>query len=286
MDYKYSSTDILYRQFRGGRGHLSIRNFAILSGFFLILVVILTGCIVLLPVAVPVKVEPQGVQPEVTIEQNSQPGLVASTPAATTIQETIVTTAPETQPPVSTPAFRNPLPRGTAYAYTDNVNFHALSVSVGNTQMRSGFYYAPQDAGSQPIHMEAAEGEKFLMVGIDFYMTGIKKEGKSSQFMTPLASSFQLVHDGISYGVLNASDFPGMSDYYIRDVGSMYRDQFINKDDDGSGILIYEVPQSVDTSDAYITFCPTNLDSWALYNYYRSPDDWDCEKNLVVWTLK
>ena len=270
----------------GGRGHLSIRNFAILAGFFLILAVILAGCIVPLPVPVPVQVEPQGIQPPGTIEQDSQPGLVASTPAPTTIQETIVTTVPETPVPVSTPAFRNPLPRGTAYTYTDNLNFHVLSVSVGSTQMRSGFYYAPQDAGSQPIRKEAAEGEKFLMVGVDFYMTGIRKEGKSSQFMTPLASSFQLVHDGISYGVLNASDIPGMADYYIRDVGSMYRDRFIDKDNDGSGILIFEVPQSVDTSDAYITFCPMNLDSWAFSNYYRSPDNWDCEKNLVVWILK
>jgi hypothetical protein len=182
--------------------------------------------------------------------------------------------------------FTNTLTRGTAYAYADNENFHAISVAVRSTQMRTGFYYASGDAGNQPIREEAAEGEKFLMVGVDFYMTGIKKEGKSSQFMTPIAGSFQLVHDGISYGALNASDFPGMSDYYIRDVGSMYRDQFITKDDDGSGILIYEVPQSVDTVDAFITFCPTNLDSWALYNYYRSPDDWDCAKNLVVWSLK
>jgi hypothetical protein len=248
--------------------------------------VILAGCIVLLPVAVPAQVEPQGNPPEATLEENSQPGLVVSTPGATTTEETSITMAPETPLPVSTPVFVNPLPRGEAYAYADNQNFHALSVAVRSIQMRSGFYYTPGDTGNQPIHEEAAEGEKFLMVGVDFYMTGIKKEGKSSQFMTPLASSFQLVHDGMSYGALNASDFPGMSDYYIRDVGSMYRDQFINKDDDGSGILIYEVPQSVDTADAYLTFCPTNLDSWALYNYYRSPDDWDCENKLIVWTLK
>lgn len=252
---------------------------------------ILAGCIVPLPVPVPVQVEPQGigVQPQVTLGQDSQPSLMESLPD-TTIQETVTTVPatppPETPSPVPTLVFRNPLPRGTAYAYADNLNFHALSVSVRSTQMRSGFYYTSGDTGSQPIHVEAAEGEKFFMVGIDFYMTGIRKEGKSSQFMTPLASSFQLVHDGISYGVLNASDMPGMADYYIRDVGSMYRDQFISKDDDGSGILIYEVPQSVDTVDAYVTFCPTNLDSWALYNYYRSPDDWDCEKDLVVWTLR
>jgi hypothetical protein len=216
---------------------------------------------------------------------------MASLPTTTVIPETIAATIPEIPPPktptpVPTIVFTNTLPRGTAYAYADNLNFHALSVAVRSTQMRTGFYYASGDAGNQPIREEAAEGEKFLMVGVDFYMTGIKKEGKSSQFMTPIAGSFQLVHDGISYGALNASDFPGMSDYYIRDVGSMYRDQFITKDDDGSGILIYEVPQSVDTVDAFITFCPTNLDSWALYNYYRSPDDWDCAKNLVVWSLK
>lgn len=269
-----------------GRKPPCIRHFAILSGFFLILAITFSGCIVPLPVSPPLRVEPQGSQPEITLEQNSQPGLTASTPTGTTVQETIVTTVAETPVPVSTAAFRNPLPRGTAYTYTDNVNFHVVSVRVSTTQMRTGFYYTPQDAGGQLAHEEAAEGEKFLMVGIDFYMTGILKEGMSSQFMTPLASSFQLVHDGISYGVLNASDIPGMTDYYIRDFGSMYRDRFIDKDDDGSGILIFEVPQSVDTSDAYITFCPRNLASWAYSNYYRSPDTWDCGKNLVVWILK
>ena len=265
---------------------LFIRNFAILAGFILILAMVLAGCIVPIPVPVPVQVEPQCIQPQVTFVQDSQPSPTASLATTTIIQETIATAVPGTPTPVPTIAFRNPLSRGTAYAYTDNLNFHALSVSVRSTQMRSGFYYTPQDTGSLPLREEAAEGKKFLMVGIDFYMTGIRQEGKSSRFMTPLASSFQLVHDGISYGVLNASDIPGMSDYYIRDVGSMYRDRFISKDDDGSGILIFEVPQSADTSDAYITFCPTNLDSWALYNYYRSPDAWDCEKNLVVWTLR
>ena len=244
-----------------------------------------------IPVPVPAQVEPQGIgiQPEVTFEQDSQPEV--SLPSTTVAPEPVVATftetlPPETPSPVPTIVFRNPFPRGTAYAYTDNENFHAISVAVQGTQMRTGFYYAPGDTGSQVIREEAAEGEKFLMVGVDFYMTGIKKEGKSSQFMTPIAGSFQLVHDGISYGALNASDFPGMSDYYIRDVGSMYRDRFITKDDDGSGILIYEVPLSVDTADAYVTFCPTNLDSWALYNYFRSPDEWDCAKNLVVWALK
>ena len=292
MGYKYSSTENLYRQFRGAN-RLSIMNSTILAGVILSLTMILAGCIVPLPVPVPVQVEPQGIgiQPQVTFEQDSQPTLEVSLPTTTLIQEMIGATVPGTPPPetpspVPTIVFRNALPRGTAYAYTDNENFHAVSVAVRSTQMRSGFYYASGETANQAIREEAAEGKKFLMVGVDFYMTGIKKEGKSSQFMTPLASSFQLVHDGISYGALNASDIPGMSDYYIRDVGSMYRDRFIDKDDNGSGILIYEVPQSVDTSDAYLTFCPTNLDSWALYNYYRSPDDWDCGKNLVVWTLK
>jgi hypothetical protein len=279
------------RQFRGESSvHM---NSTLLAGIILILATIFAGCIVPIPVPVPVQVAPQNISipPQVTFGQDSQPSFEDSLPTTTVVEETIVTTVPET-PPIETPSpiptivFTNTLSRGTAYAYADNQDFHAVSVAVRSTQMRSGFYYASGVTGSQPIHAEAAEGEKFLMIGVDFYMTGIRKEGKSSQFMTPVAGSFQLVHDGISYGALNASDFPGMTDYYIRDVGSMYRDQFITKDDDGSGILIYEVPQSVDTADAYLTFCPTNLASWALYDYYRSPDNWDCAKNLVVWTLK
>jgi hypothetical protein len=267
------------------RGTPCIRYFSILSGFILILAIALSGCI-MIPVSVPVPVAPQGSQPGTTIEQNSQPGVTASPPAETTVPETGITTLPGTPAPVPTVAFKTLLPMGTVYNYADNENFHSLSVRVSNVRMTTAFYYTSENNRGQPVQMETAEGEKFLLVGVDFYMTGILKEGKSSQFMTPLAGSFQIVHDGVSYGPLNISDMPGMTDYYIRDIGTLYRDRFIDKLDPGSGILIYEVPRSVGISDSIVAFCPKNLDSWAYSNYYRSPDNWDCEANLIGWTLR
>ncbi len=147
--------------------------------------------------------------------------------------------------------------------------------------MRTTFYYTPGGNGNPMTEVEAIPDHKFLMVGVNFYMTGILKEGKSSIFMTPLANSFSLLKDGAAYSVLNASDIPDMTDYYIHDVGSMYRDRFIDKDDAGSGVLIYVVPLSFSPSGAYVTFCPKNLESWEWSGYYRSPDDWDCGKNPV-----
>jgi hypothetical protein len=207
-------------------------------------------------------------------------------PAETPTPEGIAAMETGTPVPASIPIFRNPLPRGTAYAYPDNMDFHTVSVNIDNCEMRTRFYFTPGSSGSQLTPVEAIPGMKFLMVGVDFYMTGIRKEGKSALFMTPLATSFQLVKGSDSYKVLNASEITGMTDYYIRDVGSMYRDRFISKDDDGSGVLIFVVPQSFDPAGAYVTFCPRNLESWASMGYYRSPDDWDCGKNLVVWQLR
>jgi hypothetical protein len=194
-------------------------------------------------------------------------------------------TTPATGGPVLPPAGIHALPKGAAYDYADNDDFHALSVSVDSTQMRTGFYYTPGVSGSGLVRWEAAPGNKFLLVGVRFIMTGIRREGKSSFFMTPLACSFRVLKDGVPYSVLNASDIPDMIDFYIRDVGSMYRDRFIDKDNDGSGVLVFEVPGSFDPKGALVIFCPKNLDSWALEGLYRSPDDWDCTKNPVVWAL-
>jgi hypothetical protein len=267
------------------------RNAPAFSGGLLIALVIFAGCLVPVPLQVPVQVQPQVVPTPDTgmlaFEPSfTEPATTTTPPAVPEESPPIIAgeqTVPATEEPTLSQVFSHALPAKTVYSYADNVDFHSLSVSVGNTQMRTGFYYNPGSAGSQSAHWEAAPGNKFLMVGVKFYMTGIRKEGKSSLFMTPLACSFELVKGGSSYGVLNASDIPDMDNFYIHDVGTMYRDRFIDKDNDGSGVLMFEVPQSFDITGAYVTFCPRNLASWT--GYYRSPDDWDCTGNPVVWRL-
>jgi hypothetical protein len=194
------------------------------------------------------------------------------------------TTTTVTPTPAPTRVFEEVLAKGTPYAFTDNRGFHALSVYIGSCQMTSGFYYTPGEPGTPAARWEAEPGNKFLIVGVDFHMTGLRQEGKSSSFLTPLPTSFELVKGASSYGVLNASEIRRMTDYSIRDVGSMYRDQLITKDDDGSGVLIFEVPQSFDPVGAHVTFCPRNPEGSSAY--YHTPDDWDCEEELVVWKLR
>ncbi|HVP25409.1 MAG TPA: hypothetical protein VMS81_05450 [Methanomicrobiales archaeon] len=269
---------------------LAARISFVLSGFLLILGVVLSGCIVFVPLPVPVQAPaqatPAAVTPGEVALQVTPPFFetVTETPVETQVLETTTTPTPAPVPTVRT--FNSPLSREAVYSFTDNVDFHALSVGVSGTQMRTGIYYTSAKSGNPQLHLDASPGSKFLMVGVDFYMNGIRKEGKSSIFMTPLPSSFEVWEGADSYGVLNATDIPNMEGYYIRDVGSLYRDRFIDKDDDGSGVLIFEVPQSFNLSRAYLTFCPRNEDSWAFSGYYRSPDDWDCDKDLVVWHLR
>jgi hypothetical protein len=269
---------------------LAVRNSIVLSGFLLILGVVLSGCIAFVPLPVPVQAPPQatppaGISGEAALQ--ATPPFVETTtepPVETQVLETVTTPTPAPVPTV--PTFKNPLSREAVFSFTDNVDFHALSVAVSGTQMRTGFYYTSEKSGNPELRLEAPEGSKFLMIGVDFYMTGIRKEGKSSTFMTPLSSSFEVWEGADSYGVLNTTDIPDMEGYYIRDVGSLYRDRFIDKDNDGSGVLIFEVPQSFDLDSAYLTFCPRNEESWALSGYFHSPDDWDCDRDLVVWDLR
>ncbi|HVN65050.1 MAG TPA: hypothetical protein VMT31_00355 [Methanomicrobiales archaeon] len=240
---------------------------------------ILAGCVILVPVPVrmpaPVPVTPPETTPEAC------PALLLQT--GTPTPGSVTPTEAGTPEPVATFSFANPLPRSTTFTYADNMDFHSLSVSVDGSQMTTGFSYSRQGS---PARYEASPGNKFLMIAVDFHMIGILQEGKSSTFMTPLATSFRLVKGGDSYGVLNASEIEGMTDYFIRNVGSMYRDRFITKDDGGSGVVIFEVPGSFDPAGAFVTFCPQNLGSWADSEYYRSPDNWNCERDLVVWQLR
>jgi hypothetical protein len=281
-----------------GPGNMTARK-AVLPFILLLSGMLLAGCIVPVPVPVPVPMPAPSetgqqdlwwmVTPTETLPESS-PAALAITEMPTpepTIPTVTGTPVPVATPsPAPVPVFGKVLPHDTAYAYGDNMDFHAVSVAVGGCQMRTGFYYAFKGYGNRLTRYEASPGNKFLIVEVDFQMTGLLQEGKSSLFMIPPASSFRLVKGAESYGVLNASDIEGMTDYYIRDVGSMYRDQFITKDDDGSGVLIFEVPLSFDPAGAYVTFCPQNPESWAYAGYFRSPDDWDCEKDLVVWQLR
>jgi hypothetical protein len=262
--------------------------------FFILLVsvIILGGCVMPVPVPLPVpmptpgQIEQQSLTRMVTpSEAQPEASPMTFVPSETPIPAGIAATETGTPVPVPTPVFRNPLPHGTAYTYADNMDFHTLSVVVGSCHMQTTFYFTP-GGSTQLTPVNTIPGLKFLMVGVDFHITGIRKEGKSSLFMTPLATSFQLVKGGDSYSPLNASEITGMTDYYIRDVGTMYRDRFIDKDNDGSGVLIFVVDRSFDPTGAFVTFCPRNLESWASSGYYRSPDDWDCEKNLIVWQLR
>jgi hypothetical protein len=268
---------------------------------FLVAGMLLSGCIILVPVPLPVP-SPSPLSAEAAVPAQAGPGdpWWGVTPSGTPIQvRPAATPAAETPAPVPaavpdgttagpapSPAFAKVLARDAPFDYTDNDDFHAVSVSVGGSRLLTGFYYTPGGSGNQLTRREPATGDRFLMAGVDFHMTGIRREGKSSQFMTPLAASFRLVKGGESYGAVNASDLEGMTDYYIRDVGSMYHDRFITKDDDGDGFLIFEVPVSFDPAGALVSFCPQNDPAWASSGYYRSPDSWDCARKTVAWQLR
>jgi hypothetical protein len=56
----------------------------------------------------------------------------------------------------------------------------------------------------------------------------------------------------------------------------------IDKDNPGSGILLYQVPDGFTAKDAYLEFCPQSGGSLGVPH---CPDSWDCSSNPVRWRI-
>jgi hypothetical protein len=190
------------------------------------------------------------------------------------------TPAPAAPSRISLPADLRPL--GSHFEYKDNNRKQIVSVSVKNFFVVPQYSYLFEDLASPDVvHVYARPGYKFLLVGITWDLTRVVGEGTRTSFMTPTTASYKLVHEGYVYQALPPSTFENALNDYIINQGCLARDKLIDKDNPGSGILIFEVPEQFHVGDAYLEFCPRN--ALSLKDQPRSPDNWDCATMSVRW---
>jgi hypothetical protein len=204
---------------------------------------------------------------------------------------TQVTTQAAVQAAVTTSSAPPPagtiLPPANKFQYDDNFGKQIVSVSLRNTKVRSQYYYYYNDV-SNPVTLrhDAPGGTQLLLVGVTFDLVGLHGSGSRTRFMTPLASSFALWDGGTFRDPVDPHTLDNPLHYYIKDEGSLYLDRWVEKDNPGTGILVYEVPASFVVKGTYLRFCPENDPSWISRGISpRSPDSWNCAEDGVLWRL-
>lgn len=191
-------------------------------------------------------------------------------------------TTPEPDPPPSLPP--DAMPLGSPYQFKDNNRRQIVSVAVRNSVVQGQYSYYYDDVYSPDlVSVYAPRGYKYLLVGITWDLVKVVGEGSRTTFRTPVPASYRLIHGRDSYEPVTPGSLTDPLHYYIKDQGSLAMDESIDKDNPGSGILIYEVPDNLCAADAYIEFCPQN--GAIPKGEPHSPDTWDCTEHPVRWML-
>ena len=206
---------------------------------------------------------------------------VQVTQAATQTVSTLSASGPQA------PVAGSVLASSDKFQYDDNYGKQIVSTSLRSKRIRSEYYYYFNDVSNPVTLLHGADpGTKLLLVGVTFDLVGIHGSGSRTRFMTPLASSFTLWDHGSVLDPVDPHTLDNPLHYYIKDEGSLYIDRWVEKDNPGTGILVFEVPSSFAVKGTFLRFCPENDPSWiSLGVAPRSPDAWNCEKDGIAWSL-
>ncbi len=216
-------------------------------------------------------------------QETGAPTIAQPVPAAviTTIPSTIISTT--MPPPVSSfpPDIR---PVRQAYQFKDNYGKQIVAINVKNYAVQSQYTYFYDDAYTpDEIVAIARQGYKFLIVGVTWDLVGIVGPGSRTSFVTPNTTSYTLMNQGNAYEPLYPFILANPMHYYIKNQGTLVMSESIDKDNPGSGVLVFEVPSDAAAKDSYIEFCPQN-EPYFVYGPH-TPDNWDCTSNTIRWRL-
>ncbi|HUK37667.1 MAG TPA: hypothetical protein VLV30_00970, partial [Methanomicrobiales archaeon] len=114
-------------------------------------------------------------------------------------------------------------------------------------------------------------------------LIGLNGPGSRTTFFTPNTSSYLLYNEGNLYEPLYPFTLTNPMHYYVKDRGTLVMPESIDKDNPGSGVLVFEVPGSVAAKDSIVEFCPQN--EWYYLGEPHTPDNWDCSSNTISWKL-
>jgi hypothetical protein len=157
-------------------------------------------------------------------------------------------------------------------------------VNVKGYKFQDQYNYFYDDAYTPDIiTVNAHPGYDFIFVGVTWDLVGLVGPGSRTTFYTPNTTSYKLINHGNAYEPLYPFTFANPMHFYIRDQGTIVTAKSINKDNPGSGVLVFEVPKDVRAKDSYIEFCPQNEPYYI--NEPHSPENWDCESNSIRWKI-
>jgi hypothetical protein len=196
------------------------------------------------------------------------------------------TPVPSTPVPSSLVFPPNIRPLSSSYEYKDNYGRQIVGIRVKNAAVQSEYTYYYNDVNTpENIVVKANPGYKFLFVGVTWDLLSVVGPGSRTFFMTPNTTSYKLIDAGDTYFPLYPFDIADPMHYYIKDQGTLVQEQRIDKDNPGTGILVFQVPDSMAKKDGYLKFCPISEPVWTILGYPHSPDNWDCTSNTISWRL-
>jgi hypothetical protein len=73
--------------------------------------------------------------------------------------------------------------------------------------------------------------------------------------------------------------------FYVKNQGTIVMEESIDKDNPGSGVLVFNVPSETAAKDVYVEFCPKPQLILTILGSPHSPDYWDCNSNTIRWRL-
>jgi hypothetical protein len=209
---------------------------------------------------------------------------IQSVPAAGigTVPPTTISTTPPS-PQTTFPAGTKPV--GQAYEFRDNYGKQTVGIRVKSYAVQNQYNYYYDDAYAPEAVVNAPAGHKFLFVGVTWDLLGVIGGGSRTFFMTPNTTSYRLIYRGNAYEPLYPFNIANPMHYYIKNQGTIVMEKSIDKDNPGSGVLVFSVPSDMAAKDGYIEFCPQNQLIWTILGYPHSPDYWDCTTNTIRWKL-
>lgn len=148
------------------------------------------------------------------------------------------------------------LPKNTPFIYMDATRSNEISIYPEYGRVLTTFWYET-DAGA--VHVSVPSGRTYVAVNIKATHRG-NLDGRRYTIQTPGLSAFTLHGGGDTFKPIQTSDYTSL--------GQMYRQQRLNRKELAEGILIFEVPQTLQLKDTYLSI---NLGS-----VWGSPS-WDLE---------
>jgi hypothetical protein len=140
----------------------------------------------------------------------------------------------------SAPAFKDALPLRQRYTFTDRTGANTISLILESTR-KAGIYYI---LGGDGTTVTAEPGRVFLVVTAQVTNIGHQGESRTYTVRTPDPGVFSLQYFDATYAPEEVTSFTTFGEPY----GAVTLGRYESRE----GVIIFDVPASIDIADAYV----------------------------------